>query len=39
MDIDKRNGEVCYNDENHTYWDENGKYISVTDHVTGLNEL
>lgn len=30
MDIDKRNGEVCYNDENHTYWDENGNYISVT---------
>ena len=32
MNIDKRNGAVCYCDESHTYWNENdnGKYISVT---------
>ena len=32
MEIDKKNGEVCFNEENHTYWNENdnGKYISVT---------
>ena len=32
MKIDKRNGEVCYNDEAHLYWNEhdNSKYISVT---------
>lgn len=32
MEIDKRNGAVCYNDESHTYWNENDneKYISVT---------
>ena len=30
MEIDKRNGNVCYNDKEHVYWDENGKYISVT---------
>lgn len=32
MNIDKKNGKVCYNDENHTYWNENDneKYISVT---------
>ena len=32
MNIDKRNGTVCFNEENHTYWDvnDNEKYISVT---------
>lgn len=30
MNIDKSNGKVKYNDENHVYWDDNGKYISVT---------
>lgn len=30
MKIDKRNGNVKYNDESHLYWDDNGKYISVT---------
>lgn len=30
MQIDKKNGNVKYNDENHVYWDDNGKYISVT---------
>ena len=32
MNIDKKNGAVCYNDENHIYWNENDneKYISVT---------
>lgn len=32
MNIDKKNGAVCYNDEFHTYWNENDneKYISVT---------
>lgn len=31
MQVDKRNGNVNYNDEFHQYWDDNGqKYISVT---------
>lgn len=32
MDIDKRNGNICFNDENHCYWNinDNEKYISVT---------
>ena len=30
MEINKRNGNVKYNDENHVYWDDDGKYISVT---------
>lgn len=30
MKIDKRNGNVKYSDEEHVYWDDNGKYISVT---------
>lgn len=31
MQIDKKNGNVNYNDEAHKYWDDNGKnYISVT---------
>ena len=30
MKIDKKNGNVKYNDEEHLYWDDNGKYISVT---------
>ena len=32
MKIDKQNGNVCFNDENHCYWDvnDNEKYISVT---------
>lgn len=30
MKVDKRNQNVCYNDEKHLYWDENGKYVSVT---------
>lgn len=32
MKIDKQNRNVCYNDENHCYWnmDDNEKYISVT---------
>lgn len=32
MKIDKKNGNVCFNDENHVYWNvnDNGRYISVT---------
>ena len=32
MKIDKQNGDVCFNDENHCYWNvnDNEKYISVT---------
>ena len=30
MKVDKQNQNVFYNDEKHTYWDENGKYVSVT---------
>ena len=32
MEVDKKNGAVCFNEETHTYWDENDdvKYISVT---------
>ena len=30
MKVDKQNQNVCYNDEKHLYWDDNGKYISVT---------
>lgn len=30
MNVDKRNNDVCYNDEKHTYWDGNGIYVSVT---------
>lgn len=32
MDIDKRNGNICFNNENHCYWNinDNEKYISVT---------
>lgn len=30
MRVDKQNQNVCYNDEMHLYWDENGKYVSVT---------
>jgi ATP-dependent exoDNAse (exonuclease V) beta subunit len=30
MKVDKQNGNVKYCDESHTYWDDNGKYISVT---------
>ena len=32
MTIDKQNGSVCFNEESHTYWNENdnAKYISVT---------
>ena len=32
MNIDKQNGNVCFNDENHCYWNinDNEKYISVT---------
>lgn len=30
MRVDKQNQNVCYNDEKHLYWDENGKYVSVT---------
>lgn len=30
MKIDKRNGNVNYNDEEHIYWDNSGNYISVT---------
>jgi len=32
MKVDKQNGNVCFNDEFHTYWDKNNnnKYISVT---------
>ena len=30
MNVDKSNGNVKYNDENHLYWDDNGKYVSVT---------
>ena len=32
MQIDKQNGSICFNEKEHTYWDENDneKYISVT---------
>lgn len=32
MEIDKRNGSVCFSEKSHTYWnaDDNEKYISVT---------
>lgn len=30
MNIDKSNGNVKYADKEHVYWDDNGKYISVT---------
>lgn len=32
MNVDKQNGNVCFNDEKHIYWNvnDNGKYISVT---------
>ena len=32
MTVDKQNGAVCFNEESHTYWNENdnAKYISVT---------
>lgn len=33
MQIDKKNGNICFNEENHTYFEENDpecKYISVT---------
>lgn len=30
MKVDKQNGNVFYNDAEHQYWDEDGKYISVT---------
>lgn len=30
MKVDKQNQNVYYNDEKHLYWDENGKYVSVT---------
>lgn len=32
MKIDKKNGAVCFNEESHTYWNENddAKYVSVT---------
>lgn len=30
MKVDKQNQNVCYNDEKHVYWDENGVYVSVT---------
>lgn len=32
MNIDKRNGNICFNDKNHCYWNinDNEKYISVT---------
>jgi len=30
MKIDKENGNVKYNDDEHRYWDDDGNYISVT---------
>ena len=30
MKIDKQNGNVKYNDEDHLYWNDDGKFISVT---------
>lgn len=32
MQIDKQNGSICFNEDSHTYWNENDneKYISVT---------
>ena len=32
MQIDKQNGSICFNENSHTYWNENDneKYISVT---------
>jgi len=32
MNVDKKNGSVCFNEEKHVYWneDDNEKYISVT---------
>jgi len=35
--VDKQNGNVKYNDEEHLYWDEDGKFISVTT-LIGLYE-
>ena len=30
MNVDKKNGNVKYADNEHVYWDDDGKYISVT---------
>lgn len=30
MIIDKQNNDVCYNDEEHKYWNKDGTFISVT---------
>lgn len=30
MKVDKQNGNVCFNEESHTYWDNDSKYVSVT---------
>ena len=30
MKVDKQNGNVKYNDEDHLYWNDDGKFISVT---------
>lgn len=32
MEVNKKNGSICFNEETHTYWNENDdvKYISVT---------
>lgn len=30
MTVDKQNKDVCYNDEEHTYWNKDGTFISVT---------
>lgn len=38
MEIDKRNGNVKYNDANHVYWDDNGRYISVTTLINQLSQ-
>ena len=41
MKIDKQNGTVCYNDELHSYWDENdenSKYVSVTTLIHGFSQ-
>lgn len=30
MEVNKQNGNVCFNEESHVYWDNNGKFVSVT---------
>lgn len=39
MKIDKQNGNVCFNEESHTYWDDNNKYVSVTTMIHSFTEF